>query len=37
VTAGFGTALGRYQFDYGYVPFTNDLGNSHRFVVEVKL
>ncbi|MDZ7369120.1 MAG: PorV/PorQ family protein [candidate division KSB1 bacterium] len=37
VTAGFGTALGRYQLDYGYAPFTNDLGNAHRFSVEVKL
>ena len=37
MTAGFGTALGRYQLDYGYTPFTNDLGNAHRFSVEVKL
>jgi hypothetical protein len=37
VTAGFGTALGRYQLDYGYAPFTNDFGAAHRFSVEVKL
>ena len=37
VTAGFGTTLGRYQLDYGYAPFTNDLGNAQRFSVEVKL
>ncbi|MDZ7292656.1 MAG: PorV/PorQ family protein [candidate division KSB1 bacterium] len=37
LTAGFGTALGRYQLDYGYAPFGNDLGNAHRFSVEVKL
>jgi hypothetical protein len=37
VTAGFGTTFGRYQLDYGYAPFGNDLGNAHRFSVEVKL
>jgi len=37
VTAGFGTSLNRYQLDYGYTPFTNELGNAHRFSVEVKL
>jgi hypothetical protein len=37
VTAGFGTSLGRYQLDYGYAPVENDLGNAHRFSVEVKL
>lgn len=37
VTGGFGTAFGRYQLDYGYAPFANDLGNAHRFSVEVKL
>jgi hypothetical protein len=37
VTAGFGTSFGRYQLDYGYAPFANDLGNAQRFSVEVKL
>jgi hypothetical protein len=37
VTGGFGTAFGRYQLDYGYAPFANDLGNAHRFSLEVRL
>ncbi len=37
VTAGFGTSFGRYQLDYGYAPFQNDLGNAHRFSMEVRL
>ncbi|MBN1155568.1 PorV/PorQ family protein [candidate division KSB1 bacterium] len=27
---GFGMKLKRYLIDYAYVPFTSDLGNSHR-------
>jgi hypothetical protein len=37
LTAGFGTGFGRYQLDYGYAPFGNDLGNTHRFSIEVRL
>lgn len=28
--AGFGLMLSRYIVDYAYVPFSSDLGNSHR-------
>lgn len=27
---GFGVKYSRYRFDYAFVPFTSDLGNSHR-------
>jgi hypothetical protein len=37
LSAGFGTVFGRYQLDYGYAPFGNDLGNTHRFSIAVKL
>jgi len=34
--AGFGVNFSHYQLDYAYVPFTSDLGNSHRISVGVK-
>jgi len=30
LSAGFGLALNRFQFDYAYVPFSSDLGSSQR-------
>lgn len=30
IHAGFGVSFKRYQLDYAYVPFSSDLGNSHR-------
>ncbi|MCI0515059.1 PorV/PorQ family protein [candidate division KSB1 bacterium] len=29
--AGLGVLLNHYQFDYAYIPFARDLGNSHQF------
>lgn len=31
VTTGLGVYFGDYNFDYALVPFTNDLGITHRF------
>ena len=31
ISGGFGLFLKRYHFDYGYVPFNSDLGNTHKF------
>jgi hypothetical protein len=30
INGGFGVNFNRYRLDYAYVPFTSDLGNSHR-------
>jgi hypothetical protein len=30
IQGGFGVSFNRYRLDYAYVPFTSDLGNSHR-------
>ena len=30
IHGGFGVIFNRYRLDYAYVPFTSDLGNSHR-------
>lgn len=30
IHGGFGVRFNRYRLDYAYVPFTSDLGNSHR-------
>ncbi|UCE05861.1 MAG: PorV/PorQ family protein [bacterium] len=30
IHGGFGLKFKRYRLDYAYVPFTSDLGNSHR-------
>jgi len=30
IHGGFGVGFNRYRLDYAYVPFTSDLGNSHR-------
>ncbi len=36
-SAGFGTNLSRYQLDYGYAGFGEDLGQTHRFSVGIRL
>ncbi|MFZ5517839.1 MAG: PorV/PorQ family protein [Candidatus Zhuqueibacterota bacterium] len=36
ISAGFGVQVKRYRLDYAYVPFTSDLGNSHRITFGVK-
>jgi len=30
IHGGFGVTFNRYRLDYAYVPFSSDLGNSHR-------
>ena len=30
IHGGFGVGFNRYRLDYAYVPFSSDLGNSHR-------
>ncbi|NUM66165.1 PorV/PorQ family protein [candidate division KSB1 bacterium] len=37
LTAGFGANRGSFTLDYGYLPFRNDLGATHRFALLVKL
>ena len=37
IHAGFGVELGRYQLNYAYVPFSSDLGSSHRISVGIRL
>jgi hypothetical protein len=34
---GAGFIVGRFQLDYGFVPMTQDLGNGHRFSVQLQL
>lgn len=36
IHGGFGVKFNRYQLDYAYVPFTSDLGNSHRISFSIK-
>ncbi len=36
VHGGFGVGFNRYRLDYAYVPFTSDLGNSHRISVGMR-
>jgi len=35
LTAGFGLHFNRYQLSYAFVPFKYDLGNSHRFSMNI--
>ena len=35
-TAGFGIVFGKYNLSYAFVPFSYDLGSSHRFSVLFK-
>jgi len=37
IQGGFGVNFNRYRLDYAYVPFTSDLGNSHRISVGIGL
>jgi hypothetical protein len=37
LSAGFGTNLSRYQLDYGYAAFGEDLGQTHRFSLGIRL
>lgn len=37
LTAGFGANRGSFTLDYGYLPFSNGLGATHRFALLVKL
>lgn len=36
ISAGFGVQVKRYLLDYAFVPFTSDLGNSHRISFGVR-
>lgn len=37
IHGGFGVGFNRYRLDYAYVPFSSDLGNSHRISFEIRL
>ena len=37
IQGGFGIALKKYRLDYAFVPFTSELGNSHRISFGMKL
>ena len=37
LTAGFGLQLGRFEIDYAYVPFQEELGQANRFSVSIGL
>lgn len=37
VAGGVGLSWGRYQLDYGYMPFSSDLGDTHRFSLTLRL
>ena len=37
IQGGFGIVLKKYRLDYAFVPFTSDLGNSHRVSFGMKL
>lgn len=37
ITAGFGVSLGIFNLAYAFVPYSYDLGNSHRFSLVVEL
>jgi hypothetical protein len=36
-SAGLGIRYGLLQFDYAFVPFLNDLGNTHTFALTFNL
>jgi hypothetical protein len=35
ITGGLGISYGIFDFDYAFVPFSYDLGNSHRISVNI--
>ncbi len=37
VAGGVGLSWGRYQLDYGYMPFSSELGDTHRFSLALRL
>jgi hypothetical protein len=37
LTAGAGVAVGRFDIDYAFVPYKDDLGTSHRFGLTARL
>lgn len=37
ISVGAGIAYRNYLFDYAFVPMKNDLGNTHRFTLRIKL
>jgi hypothetical protein len=37
ITSGFGLNYGIFHFAYAFVPFSYDLGNSHRFSLKVDI
>ena len=37
IQGGFGVGFKRYRLDYAFVPFSSDLGNSHRISFGMKL
>ncbi len=37
ISLGLGLKIGKYSVDYAFVPFSSDLGNSHRFSVNIKI
>jgi len=37
VSGGVGVAYKRYRLDYGYMPFSSNLGNTHRISISVQL
>lgn len=37
ITVGGGLSYKSYMFDYAYVPIKNNLGNSHRFTLRIRL
>jgi hypothetical protein len=37
IAGGAGLQWGRYQLDYGYLPFASELGDTHRFSLVLRL
>jgi len=37
IAGGVGLSWGRYELDYGYMPFSSDLGDTHRLSLILKL
>jgi len=37
IAGGLGLQWGRYQLDYGYMPFASDLGDTHRISLALRL
>lgn len=37
ITGGLGIIQGRFQFDYGYIPFSSGLGDAHQLTLGIKI